>query len=461
MNHHKEISRKVVLIVTVITAFLTTFTSSCMELSIPHMEADFHVSATAIGWVLTSYTLTTAALSVPFGRLADIKGRRGILLLGIAGYAGASILCCVSISFPMLLIGRVVQGIFGSMLFGTNNAILISVYPPEMRGKVLGISVSSTYIGLAAGPVLGGLLNQHIGWRSIFVASAVIAIVAFVSALKHTPYSKPIEQEGKADIAGNVLYVGALVVALYGLANLTTMSSAKLILIVGIVLAVLFVLVERKAEVPVIKITMFSKNKYFTYSNLAALLNYAATFAISYLLSIYLQVVKGYGSQTAGLIMVCQPLVMAILTPKMGKTSDKVAPSKMASAGMAVCALALFFMTWVGIETPVWVVMGILALAGFSFSLFSSPNTNAVLAMVDKEDYAVTNSILATMRTIGQTLSMAIVTIIVGHILGNIALAESTPQQLVKVMHYSFIVFMVLCIVGVFLSVQRIERRCN
>ncbi len=461
MNKQKEVSRRIVLLVTVITAFLTTFTSSCMELSIPNMEQDFHVSAAAIGWVLTSYTLTTAALSVPFGRLADIKGRRGILLLGVAGYAASSIFSSLSVAFPMLITGRVIQGIFGSMLFGTNNAILISVYPAQMRGKVLGISVSATYIGLAAGPVLGGFVNQHLGWRWIFVISAVIALIAFFGALKNTPYQKPVETEGAPDLAGNLLYVAALVVALYGLTNLTTMKLAKVILIVGIVLGILFVLVERKAQVPVVKISMFTKNKYYAFSNLAALLNYGATFAISYLLSIYLQVVKGYGSQTAGLIMVCQPLVMAILTPKMGKISDKANPSMMASLGMGICAGALFLMTWVGLETPIPIIMGILALAGFSFALFSTPNTNAVLAMVEKEDYAVANSMLATMRTIGQTLSMAIVTIVVGQILGNIALANSSPAQLVQVMHISFVIFVILCLAGVFLSLQRIEKKAH
>lgn len=448
-------NQKAVLSVTAITAFLTTFSSSSMELSIPHMEAEFGVNAAMIGWVLTAYILTTAALSVPFGKVADARGRRKILLTGILGFSVGALICAAAFSFPMLIIGRVLQGVFAAMIFATNNAILISVFPGSMRGQVLGISISFTYIGMSCGPVIGGFLNHYIGWRSIFIISAILALVAGTRGIKYTPKDAGQSNAGRADIMGNILFILAIITTLYGLTNLSVMTAGKFILIAGLILGILFVFTELKAENPVVKISMFTGSRSFTFSNLAALLNYGATYAISYLMSIYLQVVKGFDSQIAGLIMVSMPLMQAIFTPKMGKLSDRIEPYKLASTGMGICVVSLFGLSRITGTTPVPVVMLLLATAGFSFALFSSPNTNAIMAEVSKEDYASANSILATMRTMGQSTSMAIVTIIVGLILGKGSLETAAPADLLRTLHGAFMTFVVLCAVGVFLSLQR------
>lgn len=447
--------QRAVLSVTVITAFLTTFASSSMELSIPHMETEFHVNAALVGWVLSAYILATAAMSVPFGKIADVKGRRKVLLIGIAGFAVSSVVCAAAVSFPMLILGRVLQGLFAAMLFATNNAILVSVYPQNMRGRVLGISISFTYIGLSAGPVIGGFLNHYVGWRSIFVIATILALLALAMGLKNTPKLPVEETQKRPDIIGNILFIAAIIVTLYGLTNLSVFRFGWIILIIGVALGVLFVFVERKAEAPVVRISMFSKSRTFTFSNLAALLNYGATYAISYLMSIYLQVVQGYDSQIAGLIMVCMPAVQAVFTPLMGRLSDRISPNKLASSGMGVCVLSLIGMSMIGVGTPILFIMLMLGCAGFSFALFSSPNTNAVLSSVGKEDYASANAILSTMRTVGQSMSMAVVTIIVGLVLGNVALEHAEPEALVKTMHSAFIVFVVLCAIGIFLSLKR------
>ncbi len=444
-----------VLAVTAITAFLTTFSSSSMELSIPHMEREFGVNAALIGWVLSAYILTTAAMSVPFGKVADVKGRRKVLLLGMGGFAVSSVVCGLAVSFPMLMAGRVLQGIFASMIFATNNAILISVFPRSRRGRVLGISISFTYIGLSAGPVIGGFLNHYVGWRSIFVIAAILGVTALLLGIAHTPKLRVEKARKKPDIAGNILFIGAIVVTLYGLTNLTVIDFGWLILVCGLALGALFVLTEMRADDPVVRISMFTKSRVFTFSNLAALLNYGATYAISYLMSIYLQVVQGFDSQVAGLIMVCMPGVQAVFTPLMGRLSDRVSPHKLSSGGMAVCVLSLIGMSTIGIHTKIPFIMCLLACAGFSFALFSSPNTNAILSSVGKEDYASANAILATMRTAGQSTSMAVVTIIVGIFLGSTALEQARPQDLVSTMRCAFIVFVILCAAGIYLSLKR------
>ena len=242
---------------------------------------------------------------------------------------------------------------------------------------------------------------------------------------------------------------------LYGLTNLTISRYGWLILVCGLALAAAFILVEQRAEDPVIRLTMFTRDRVFAFSNLAALLNYGATFAISYLVSIYLQVVMGYSSQTAGVILICMPAVQALFSPLMGRLSDRVPPYKLASLGMGLCVAGLGMFSLLGLYTPFAWIIAALVVEGFGFALFSSPNTNAVMSCVNKEEYSVANSILATMRTFGHSASMAIVTIVVGMGLGNAALTEAAPSQLVKTMHWCFLVFVALCVIGTVLSLER------
>ena len=204
-----------------------------------------------------------------------------------------------------------------------------------------------------------------------------------------------------------------------------------------------------------VNVRLFGENIGYAFSNLSALLNYSATFAISYLISIYLQVVMGYSSQAAGLIMIFQPVVMALLSPVAGRLSDRFSPFKMSSVGMAFCAAGAGIFIFVGKDSPLAVIIIALLITGLGFSLFSSPNTNAVMSCVDKDEYGVASSVLATMRSIGHTLSMVIVTVTVSRYMGDAPLAEAEPQMLVSVINTSFIIFTAICVAGVFISLKR------
>ena len=188
---NKEITAKntqfLTILVVIITAFITTFTGSALNLSIPAIGGEFNASAVMVGWIVNGYILAAAVFAVPFGRLADMTGRKRILVTGIFIFA----LCAGGASFVrsmgILLLLRIVQGIGAAMIFSTNTAVLISAFSPEKRGKVLGYSIASTYIGLSAGPVVGGFLNHYLGWRSIFIVTFVISILVFFIAVKKLP----------------------------------------------------------------------------------------------------------------------------------------------------------------------------------------------------------------------------------------------------------------------------------
>ena len=448
--------RKAALRMTMTTAFITTFMGSALNLSVPAMETEFRVSAATVGWVVTAFTLSVAALSVPMGKIADSTGRRRVLLLGIGSFALFSLCCAFSGSIRTVILFRVLQGVSASMIFATNNAILLSVFPYTEHGRVLGLSVAATYTGLSAGPVIGGFLNGTFGWRSIFLVTCGISLAALAFAFVGAPErSAGTARKGISDVPGNILYIAMITAILYGMSSLSVSPRGKWILGTGILLMLFFGFRETRTEDPVIRMSMFSRDAGFTLSNLAALLNYAATFAISYLVSIYLQVVMGYSSRTAGLILIFMPLVQAAFSPLMGRLSDRIPPYKLATGGMILCVAGLALFSRLGMKTPLWYVIMTLILVGFGFALFSSPNTNAILRSVSDAEYSVANSILSTMRTAGQGAAMAIVTIVVGLNLGNAALTETTPRLLVLTLHRCFLIFIVLSVIGVFFSMKR------
>lgn len=441
--------------VVIITAFITTFTGSALNLSIPSMGTEFHASVSSVGWIVNGYILASAVLSVPFGRLADLTGRKRILITGILIFALCSVGAAFSLSMPVLLLFRVLQGIGAAMIFSTNIAVLISAFPPAKRGKVLGYSVASTYIGLSVGPVAGGVLNHYLGWRSIFILTFLISITVFVTAVKKLPASSAECQGQSVDLLGNLLYILMLTLIMFGLSTVSTVSYAKYLVIAGVVLFVLFVLHELRTKYPIVEVRLFAHNIGYSFSNLAALMNYGATFALGYLLSIYLQVVKGCDSQLAGLILISQPLMMAILSPYAGRLSDRISSFKLASFGMALCALGLFSFIFISEQYPFPLIIANLIVVGVGFAFFSSPNTNAVMACVEKKDYGVASSILSTMRSIGHSASMAVVTFIVARQMGNVTLGDAEPGLLVETMHISFFVFTCVCAVGIFISLKR------
>ena len=447
--------RRAAVAVALLTCFTMSLIGSALNLSIPSISGDLQVEASAVGWLVTGYMLTVATLSVPFGRLADIWCRKSELVVGIAVFLAGCVGAALAPSMAALLVMRVLQGLGAAMVMSTNTPILISAYPPEMRGRAIGYSIAAVYVGLSLGPVIGGILNHNLGWRSIFVAAAIMAAIALVVAAKGI-VKEEIEGKGRSfDLLGNILYAGFIVLFMYGLSEIEKGMLPILITAAGVLLGVVFVIHELKTEDPALNISLFRSNIGYTLSNVAALMNYGATFAIGYLTSIYLQVVMGFTSQIAGFILITQPVIMAILTPRMGRLSDKRSPFVLSSIGMGFCALGTLFYLFINEETPLGVIIGALIITGIGFSFFSSPNTNAIMSCVEKKDYGIATSVLNTMRSIGQTTSMVIVTIIVAIMLPGMQITQASPAVLVAVIHRAFIIFTIMCIIGIFISLKR------
>ena len=248
--------------------------------------------------------------------------------------AVSSLACALAPSLLALIVFRILQGIASAMIFSTSMAILTSVVPSESRGKALGLNSAATYIGLSTGPVLGGLICSVFSWRVVFYFNLVLALFILVLTL----WKLKGEWTGAAsrfDGVGVFLCIAAQALLLFGLTDLTAGFFYQAAFVAGLILLAVFFLYENNRSDPLLPIRSIVKNRTFAFSNLAALINYSATFALSYVLSLYLQTALGLDTATSGLILLVQPIMMAALSPVAGLLSDRIRPAILASVGMA------------------------------------------------------------------------------------------------------------------------------
>ncbi|VVB91589.1 Putative multidrug resistance protein MdtD [uncultured archaeon] len=451
---NNSVNKKVVLLITTLSSFLAPFMGSSVFIGLPSIGEEFNMDVVLLSWVPLAYLLAAAIFLVPFGRIADIYGRKKIFKYGITIDIVASILLAFSFSETELILLRIVQGIGAAMIFGTSVAILTSVYPPQERGKALGITVAGVYSGLSLGPVVSGFLTQYFGWRSIFLSYVPLELIIIVLTLWKLEGEWADAKGEKLDVTGSAIYGFSLAALMYGFSSLTETYGALLILASIIGLAA-FVRWELNVKNPVLDMNLFRNNTVFSLSTLAALINYSATFAVAFFLTIYLQDVKGLSPQNASLIFVSQPIIMTIFSPVAGWLSDRVEPRVVASIGMAFTTLGLLLFSFLNEGTALGYVVASLVIIGFGFALFSSPNTNAVMSSVEKRFYGVASATLGTMRLTGQMLSTGIATLILAIYVGKVRIAPENYFLYIRSEKAAFTVFAILCFIGIFASFAR------
>jgi EmrB/QacA subfamily drug resistance transporter len=447
-------NERLVLLITSLASFLTPFMSSSVNVALPAIRREFSVSAVALGWVATSFLLAAAVGLVPIGRLADLRGRRRVFTTGLVVYTAGSFLCALAPSHLVLIAFRVVQGSGGAMIFGTATALLTSTFPASGRGRALGWNVASVYTGLSLGPFLGGILTQNLGWRSLFLTNVPLGVVILSLALWGMKEEKVEPQGASFDAPGALIYGAGLVALMIGFSTLPGLRSLFLLLS-GIVGLVAFALRQMRAQSPLLDLRLFLRNRTLALSNLAALINYSATAAVGFLLSLYLQYNRLLGPQAAGLVLVTQPVLQALLSPVAGRLSDRVQPRVVASIGMSMTVVGLALFAFLSAESPLVLVVLNLAWLGVSFALFSSPNTNAVMSAVDRRAYGVAAGTLATMRTLGQMFSLGIAMLLFSVFIGDAAIGPANALRFLTAARVACGIFSALCLVGVFASCAR------
>jgi EmrB/QacA subfamily drug resistance transporter len=437
-----------------LSSFVSPFMLSSINIALPVIGEEFKIDAVLLSWVASSYLLAAAISLVPFGKLADIYGRKKIFIAGMTLFTIASFVCAVSVSAPMLIFFRVFQGAASAMCFATAMAILMSVYPPYERGKVLGIAVAAVYSGSSCGPFFGGIIIQHFSWRGIFLINVPFGVVVILLIFFKLKGEWTGAEGEKFDLTGSIIYGTTIFAFMYGISILPAALSVVLIL-TALAGFVAFVKWETVVAHPVFEVDLFINNRTFAFSCLAALINYSATFAVALLLSLYLQYIKELNPQEAGLILVSTPVVMALLSPFAGRLSDRVEPRVISSLGMGLTALGLMLLIFLNNQTLVIYIIASLIILGFGFALFSSPNMNAIMGSVDKRFYGVASASVGTMRLLGQMVSMGMVTLIFALFIGRVQITAQYYPMLINSIRVVFIVSFGLCVCGIFFSLCR------
>jgi len=300
--------------VVAITSFMGTFLISSVNIALPAIEKSFEMNAITLSWVVTAFLLSTAMFLLPFGRWGDLTGIRRLFKTGVILFTISSLICGLAVSETWLILFRFIQGIGAAMSSTTGPAILVSAFPPQQRGRVLGFSVSAVYLGLAFGPFAGGLITQYLGWRSIFHIASGLGIITAAMAFRYLgPDDIARNRSLKIDLKGTLFYMAGLVTLVYGSSQIPQ-AQGWLLMLGGLIALIVFWFMESKSPSPILDTQLFTKNRLFAFSNLAALINYIATFAIVFLLSLYLQKIKGLTPRDAGMILVAQPAIMALFS---------------------------------------------------------------------------------------------------------------------------------------------------
>ncbi len=450
-----DVSKMSALVVATIGSFIMPFMGSSVNIALPAIAQEFAANAILLSWITTAFFLASAMFAIPLGRIADIYGMKKVFTYGIIIFTAASFLATLSPSVYYLIISRVFQGIGSAMILVTGLAIITSVFPPKERGKAIGINVTVIYIGLVLGPVLGGILTQYFGWRSIFYSMIPLGLLVIFLISWKLKGGEWAECRGEGfDLWGSILYALALLMILTGFSMITG-DLGKLMVIIGIIGFLAFVIMELRIENPVLDMKLFFQNRMFAFSNLAALISFTGTFAVVFLLSLYLQYIKGLDPRAAGLILATQTVFMALISPLSGRLSDTFEPRKLASIGMAITTLGLFLFVFLDAGTDLDLIILSLAILGVGSGIFSSPNTNAIMGSVERRFLGVASATVSTMRIIGQTLSMGMVIVIFSIYIGAVQFTPQNYPELMISIKIIFIIATILCFGAIFASLAR------
>lgn len=449
------LSPLVILFVVSIVQFLIPFMSSAVDVALPTIGKEFGASAAQLSIIQLAYVFAIVVLMLPMGRFADIHGRKRIFIVGIILVTLSTFALGWTRGVATFILFHFLQGAGASMIISNGIAILSSVFPPQRRGRAIGIITAFAYVGLAAGPSLAGVIITQLGWRWLLYLMVPFQLIAlFLTVLKLKDEWADSKGE-KFDWIGTAIYMIALSMVVVGISQFRRLDFAEGITVIGLIGVAIFLKVEAGMDMPLLDTRLFSNNRVFTFSNICAMINYGASFGAIFLFTLYLQFVKGLSAQQAGFVLTVQPCFQALLSPMAGRWADAFSPLRMATMGMAICAIALICAAFIGADSNLISIMTIMALLGIGFGVFASPNMTAILASVKPHQYGATSSIYATVRPVGVLTTTAINTVILSLVMGDHPVTVDNRLEFVLSMRLCLMVFTLMCIVGVAFSTIR------
>ena len=431
--------------------------SNGIIIGVPAIAQEFAMNNVIQNWIPTIFFLVMAVFTVPAGQISGKYGVKKSLLIGIVIFLIGSVGACLSFSTESFLVFRVIQGIGVAFVNVPAMAMVVSAVKPQNRGKALGFTVTGVYLATSSSPVISGFLVHNLGWRAIFYFVIPFLVLCIILMIWKIPQEWKTYEGQKIDTVGSIVYGIGILLFIYGFTTLVT-PMGLIYTIAGIILLIIFAVWELRQISPVFNMKLF-KNTKFASSNIAALCSYLAIMVVTTILNYHFQYVRGWDAQMSGMILIITPIIMAILAPNSGKLSDKIHPQKLAAIGMTIAACALLILVFLDGKTPVYMVVIAMILQGIGMGLFSSPNMNAIMSSVPPKDAPTASASQATMRTIGQTMSLGLLTLIFAWIMGSLPLATQYADLIVKSSQTICIICMCACIIAIFASLVGIRSK--
>jgi EmrB/QacA subfamily drug resistance transporter len=405
-----ETSKWLVLAIGATATLLGTSDYSIVIIAFPTFAEVFETSTATVVWVALAFQLLTLGLVLPMGRVGDLYGRRRILVIGMGVYTVGLGLAAISPNIYFLISVRALLGVGSAMTGAISVAIVMSAFPSNERGKALGVLASVAGIGLMAGPALGGILLDTLGWRSIFYTRAPVALISLLLAARYLPPSVPTGSTGRMDIRGSVLIFLSLTGVAVGVnqGGDRGWSSPEVIglLALAVVGMAGFIAHQLHIESPVIDPRMF-KRWGFSVANGAHLLFTASTAAMTFLLPFYLVIGKSLSPTLAGLILLTSPGLQALLAPFVGRLSDRFGPRLLTPFGLGISATGLFLVSTLSIDSPISIIIGYFLIVGMGTSLFATPNQSSILGAAPEGRLGTVSALISTTRNIGLITGLA------------------------------------------------------
>ena len=441
--------KNLILLICTILNFFTVFAVNAVNIIVPTIAAEFHMSNIVQNWVSIIFFLVMAMMSIPAGQITGKFGLKKVTLITSFLFIVISILNVLVISSEQFLICRMLLGFILAFINVTSMAMVVSAFSDDERGKALGINITGVYVGLSLSPVLGGVLNYQLGWRSV-ILFAVPFLIAIIILLLRIDDEWITFKNVSLDIKGYVSYAIGIGLLIYGF-TILNQPIGILLTVLGIITLIIFALIELREKHPSFDIRFF-KNHKFLSANLASLCAYLATFAVTTILNFHLQYIKGFDSQTAGIILLVAPICQVILSPIAGRLADKYVPQILAAFGMLLGTISLLLFSSLNFETSLEFIVISMIIYGVGFGLFSPPNTSVIMGSVPPKDTSVASASVSTVRTVGQAMSMGILTLVFAFVMGDVPIVKEYYPLLISSCQITCLISMVLCIFSVFAS---------
>lgn len=447
--------QRLILTMAVLTNLLGNLSFTGLNLGLPAMERELELSAALMGWIPLSLLMAMAAMAAPVAKLSDIVGRRRTTIVGLIFCLAGFTVSALAWDAASLLGSRVLTGLGLAVVFTNITAMATSVHPPQMRGRILGYTIASVYLGLSLGPAVCGGLVSVFGWRSIFWLSAAGFLPPLAVILLVRVEQRPARGE-KFNAVGAFLWAAAILSLFFGLTNITRLPLGPSLSAVGLVLGGVYVIFSLKSPNPVLDVRLFTGSRRFAFSSLAAFISFSTSAGSGFILSLYLQYTKGLPPGQAGLLLMVQPTCQALIAPVAGRLSDRLDAGLMASVGMSILCLALsIFAFTLNPETPYPVFIALLVLLGAGLAVFGAPNSNAIIGSAPPELVGQASATITATRLCGQVFSIALTTLVFGLVIGPERITADKYPDFMRAATICFCFFAPICFTGVLASLAR------